>query len=782
MTAMVTDLRTSFETKGAGVGGGGYVTGGDIHKTSGKCVVRTDTAGAYIRDNATRKWDQLCTVDRIPSLDYIPEGGGPSEAVDKGGVAGVYEICIADSNDNHIWMAVEGSGTLFKSTNGGTLFTRAPGFTWLGNVPAGPGGGEKPFHANAESRLTQNKMAIDPFNPDIVYVGTEMGALRRTIDGGTSFVNLATMTGGLNLLPLQTYFNVVQMNRIAFDASGGTVTVSGQTRCRNIFVQVPGQLGIHKSTDGGVTFSLISGGFTATNHAACMDVDSAGTLFAVAWGSGDAFKLVGTTWTTLGTGYQSVGVKRDAANRAIFGQGGGARAATNAGATALTAVATVSATAVGDAEWQVWNEASFLGCGAIRYDPTVTDGWLLTGGFSAWEFTGAAGVVPNNTMQSRCLGIHQLIPRCIIHPPGGTVYAGGWDQQVFSLDTPDIPATKRFGSKATDHAGWPIVANHGMDYCETKPQNVVHMNAWGINNGRLFTTRDGGKTFAQKTYPLWAFQTDWAYGGGQIAMSRNDPLNMVAVAGGKTRPAYTIDGGTTWTYITVPGTITDTTDGWGALSGPLALYQATLIADRNADDTFYMWVFGDTTADNGIYKSINKGIAWTRIYTGTGGSPWGTGSGAHRKLRSVPGQAGHFYACTGHISGLNTDTVDKGLYKSTDSCVSFTKIGLGNDVAEVLDVGFGKASSGNSYGVDLWIYGYVNGVAGVYRSQNPGDAATSVAWDRITDQFPGPRKWLFNPHLVTPSRNVPDKAYFGCWGAGFAYVSPVGKKLLQARP
>ena len=79
---------------------------------------------------------------------------------------------MAPSNSNIMYMMLD--GYIFSSTNKGTTWTR----TSFAQVSADP---------NASTRQYGQKIAIDPNNPNIVYVGTPRNGLWVTTNGGTSW-------------------------------------------------------------------------------------------------------------------------------------------------------------------------------------------------------------------------------------------------------------------------------------------------------------------------------------------------------------------------------------------------------------------------------------------------------------------------------------------------------------------------------------------------------------------------------------------------------------------
>ena len=141
----------------------GYVRGIDI-APNGTMVARTDTYGAYLWNGT--EWVQLVTSTSMPAAFVAAN-------VDSGNTGqGVYEIQIADSNTQIFYMMYD--GYVFKSTNQGTTWTQ----TSFAQVSANP---------NDTFAQYGQKMAVDPNNPNIVYVGTPLNGLFVTTNGGTTW-------------------------------------------------------------------------------------------------------------------------------------------------------------------------------------------------------------------------------------------------------------------------------------------------------------------------------------------------------------------------------------------------------------------------------------------------------------------------------------------------------------------------------------------------------------------------------------------------------------------
>ena len=155
------------------VGAGGQITGIDIAPDD-TMVIRTDQYGAYIWNGTT--WQQLVTSTSMPAAFVTPDNLGD-------GAEGVYEIQIAPSNTNILYMMYE--GYVFQSTNKGETWTQTSFAPVTGADPN-----------NSGIKFDGQKMAVDPANPNIVYVGTPQNGLFVTTNGGATWQSVSVCAGG----------------------------------------------------------------------------------------------------------------------------------------------------------------------------------------------------------------------------------------------------------------------------------------------------------------------------------------------------------------------------------------------------------------------------------------------------------------------------------------------------------------------------------------------------------------------------------------------------------
>jgi hypothetical protein len=159
------------------VGSGGLVQGLDI-ANDGTKVETTDTFGCYVFSAAQNKSIQLLTTSTFP-VGTGSLAGGP------GGPMGCDFIGIAPGNSQIIYVMWQGN--LFKSTNQGATLSAT-------NFPAQ---NAVFILANSGHQSYARIIAIDPANPNIVYVSTPANGLYVTTDGGNTWAEVAAVAAGL---------------------------------------------------------------------------------------------------------------------------------------------------------------------------------------------------------------------------------------------------------------------------------------------------------------------------------------------------------------------------------------------------------------------------------------------------------------------------------------------------------------------------------------------------------------------------------------------------------
>lgn len=672
------------------IGAGGFIQGIDIARDGTK-VVRTDVFGAYIWNRTSNRWIQLVTAK--------------SGRVALAGASGVWEIRIAPSLTTRLFMIY--NNEVYRSDNRGA--------SWLKTSFDQISGAD----ANGSAKSANQKMAIDPVNPDIVYVGTPTKGAWRSIDGGSTWQRVPGVVPGSG--PGNA--------GIVFDPKSGTM--NGRTK--TIYIPSYGQ-GVWRSADAGATWTQIAGGaFNGPTKVWTAQIGADG----VYWCSDhtDVWKYQAGAWTRIlpdGRHYGAIAVATDPtkSGRVILsgpnGGKGGFETLDN-GATWLGGwqwnwprpgqgqIAT-------DIPWLAHADTAFMSVGDMKIDPS--DGTVyFAEGIGVWKTDWPQKYVPFN-WTSQSLGIEELVANDIIAPPEGKPIVASWDRPFFRSDDP-AKFPKQYGPiNGVFSGGW------SLDYASSNPSFIAGIANWGSTDISGFS-EDGGRSWHQfRSKPAWKQ-------GGCIAVAT--PSNIVWVSGNNGIPYFTKDGGSTWKVApNLP------TDGW---IFAYYLKRRIVVADRVNIGTFYLY-----NSKHGLYRSTDGGDHWSLVYGGEI-APW---SGFSARLRATPGHAGHLWFTSGPQSGQHPAPF--GFFKrSTDGGRTWHNL---PHVLEVVDFGFGKPKRAGEYPA-IYIVGWVNNRFGVWRSDDQ-----AVSWINIGDR---PDDNIDSIVAVNGDMNVYGRVYVGFHGSGFAY-------------
>ena len=620
------------------VGAGGFLTGMSIANDN-TMVVRTDTYGAYLWDGS--QWQQLVNANSMPST-FVAHAQLYND--------GVYEIQIAPSNSSTMYMVYPvyqanvyppASG-VYTSTNKGATWTQTT-FTPIENGAS--------LYANGPYRMWGQKMAINPSNPNNVYVGTGAQGLFVTTDGGNTWssvsgVPVATSTGG----------NYPGITGILFDPASTTV----------IYAASYGN-GIYQTTNGGTSWSKINSGSgpTTVKYAAISSSGTNGTYFAID-SSNNLWTYAGGTWTeSIAGSVSGVAVDPNNSSHVIATQGGGQLDESLNDGSSWSGWSHTPTYVAHDIPYQALFGTDAYG---LHFDQVIPDKLYLNGDRSFWTTTLSANITTGTTptWTDQGLGIEQLVANEIIVPPvaNSTPLLASWDSPVMEPNFTSY-SSAIYPSNVLA-AGWSI------DYASSNP-NFIAVLADGTYAGGPQSSsysNDGGKTWN-------AFPTLPPGGsfGGNIAAS--SPTNIVFANANGNQPYYTTDGGNTWNAITLPGV-----SSWSSFMGGYFWDTRVITADRVNANTFYLLFNGV-----GIFKTTNGGANWTLVNSSVNYGP-------PTQLRATPGQAGDLWLPTGACGNPGAQPCLAGLYHSTDGGSTWTTI---SSVGESYTVGFGAPASGKSY-------------------------------------------------------------------------------------
>ncbi len=700
------------------IGAGGWLTGIDI-APDGTKVIRADTYGAYVWDVTALEWKQLVTSDSMPAEDVAIIGGG----------TGVYEIRIAPSNTQRFYMFYR--GYVYRSDDRGSHWKRT---SFAQDVAA---------DANDGFRMLGEKMAVDPANPDVVYVGTPDAGVFFTADGGEKWQSVgaipaAAMEQGRG----GNHGARVGHTGIAFDSSSGVI--GGRTKV--IYIPSWGN-GIWRSEDAGASWTQISGGNKAggtsrIQHAAVSfnGVYYLTTVVQERDQSG-VWTYSNGVWKGIypgGRDTHSLALDPGDSEHIIIGDEGGRVAQSFDGGKTWTDTYWNYKRVATDVPWLAWTDERWMSSGGMLIDP-LTHELFFSEGIGVWKATLPKTVAPFDWI-SQSKGIEQLCSLVATAPPGGKPVLGSMDRPLWYVENPDVyPSTHGPNKEHT------LIVGYSIDYASSDPKflaAIVNFNAARKDDESCYSS-DGGKTWTKfPTLPNWPV---WPVNG---CIAASTPLNIVWGPSNKKPPHYTKDGGKTWIKISIPG-IADDDEGW---SWSYWFNRQQVAADRVTIGTFYMYHMV-----KGLYRSNDGGVNWELVHKGAlAPAPI---SSYHAKLKSVPGHAGHLFFTTGSL-GSCTDKhpVEASQFvHSTDQGITWTPV---PKVLEVVSFGFGKEAPGAKYPT-LYIAGWVRNEWGIWESDDE-----TTTWKKIGDF---PTGSLAGITAVDGDKTEYGKVYVGLNGGGWAY-------------
>ena len=611
---------------------------------------------------------------------------------------------------------------------------------------------EQPGHRLASSQVTENspfgpagspaafkawgpKLAIDPSNARIAFVGTGQSGLFATTNGGSTW---ASVSG----IPTATGDRSGNCGSTCFP---GYVVVFDPANVSTVIAQSYGN-GIYESTNA---TSGASSTWTRINNRS-----GPTTIFYATFSkTGDAFYCLDTgndlwqyangTWTEMltpnlapYTKVYAVAVDPKNSHHVIAegyngAHGDGLLNESTNGGSSWGGWSGKSVFSRGDIAWQAVLGGVYAN--AIFFDQSVSNKLYVNGQNDFWNTTFMTGITSSTTItwNSQGDGIEQLVANQIIVPTSGHPLVASWDRAVFA-PTPGggYPSTFYVANVGV-YAGWSIDIAPGTS-------DVVLLSDGqyaGFREASAYSTA-GGLPFTSITAPSNATSSG---GGGSIAASTTS--NVIFAPGGET-PSYSTNFGTspTWTLINIPGI--SSWPGNGFFDN-----NRIVTADQVIPNTFYIFHDG---SGHGVYKTTNGGANWTQVYTQSGGQPFAYSAGGNEIMECVPGELGNLFYSPGAANGA-------GWYQSTNGGATWNAV---SNVEGVYAFGFGAVASGHSYPT-IFIAGWVNNVYGIWRSLD--DATT---WTQLG---PWPNGSLDTVKTITGDPGSYKNVYIGFAGSGYMY-------------
>ena len=702
-TEPVPTVTGPYVWRGVRIGGGGFVDGIDFSpKQSGLIYARTDIGGAYRWDPAASNW--------VPLTDWV----GPDNA----NLLGCESIGVDPADAKRVYLAL-GTYTQSWAGNGAIARSADQGRTWaLTPMPFQMG-------ANEDGRSAGERLAVDPNDDRVLYMGSRNDGLWKSRDYGATWAKVTSF-------PVSGRTNGIGVVFEVFDPHSGSRGRATPTIYAAVSQAGPG---LYRSTDGGATWVEVPGQPTGLlPHHGLLDTE--GVLY-VTYGNAPGpngmtggavwkYKTETSVWTDI------TPVKPGSAGEGSFGYAGLSLDSAHPG---TVMAATLDKWATGDdiyrttdgglhwtslkqhsvrdsaaAPFMNWNgKPAPVGhwVGALAIDPFAPGHVLYGTGASLWGCDDVTALDTGKTSHwtVRAVGLEETAIMDLLSPPAGPHLLsamgdiGGFRHDSLLVSPPN--GRQNPGMNTTD----------SMDYAGLNPSVVVRVGGSGPQYGAYSADED-------LTWTPFAAQPAGTQGGGRIAVSADGAVSVWAPRGGALSVSQ--DKGATWTACT-------------GINGDVQP-----VADRVNPAKFYAL---DGKAGK-VYRSTDGGKSFSNSAAAL---PVGS------SLRAVPGIEGDLWLASG----------DHGLRHSVDGGVSFAVV---PSAAQCYTIGTGRAAPGRTYPA-LYLSGTVAGVRGIFRSDDAG-----AHWTRINDDQ---HQYGWTGQVVIGDPRIYGRVYLGTNGRGILYGDPV---------
>jgi xyloglucan-specific exo-beta-1,4-glucanase len=685
--------QAQFTFSQVAMGGGGFVSGVFATSEEGLYYARTDVGGSYRYNKDTQKWEAM-------SYDISEEDRG---------LLGIDGLAFGEKDPNKVYML---AGTEYFS-NGLTclLYSDDYGKTWNRTdltemIKA---------HGNGMGRGNGERIAVDPKNSDIVYVGGRTGGMIKSTDGGKTFTALDMGTN-------TSTSNGNGICSIIIDPKSGD-----DSACTTIYAAISRtqEDNLYKSTDGGATWNPVAdapkGLFTQR-----MKYNGDGKI-AITYASTEGpwnnnrtsggirlLDMSNDTFTDITPVKKSYGdIVIDPANpdrmvactENIYvpqpnGQYGDEFYVTTDGGKSWTLLNEKMKMSDGGVEWI--STASMHWCSSMAIDPNNTNKIMVVSGNGIFTCDNIWEESPEFSFFAK--GIEETVPYDIISIPGGKLVSVIGDYDGFAQDN-----AEEYGVVHSSVAG----SMTGLAVAAKATDTWVKCGGDEEKPGFWYTT-DAGKTWNNVKYsPLESKKV--AY-GGYVGVSA-DGKRFFWAPGNDSSIYYSDDLGKTWTK---------SEGGVGAKK---------IICDPVNPDYVY------AASGGAFFYSEDGGKTFTQNMT----------LSVFNAARPVvaPGKEGVVYYPA------------MGLQVSTDYGKTFTRM---DTLSACMAVGLGKSKTDSDpYTIFVWGKPTNDDPMGLYWSEDEGKT-----WSRANDdehQFGGPG----NGYFVVGDMNTYGRVYMSTVGLGVVY-------------
>jgi photosystem II stability/assembly factor-like uncharacterized protein len=691
---------------------GGVMPGVVMHPAEkGLMYVRGDVGGVYRWDATKSLW--------TPLMDFISQADGTLMSVES--------LAIDPSDPNRLYIAAGTSpsyavnAAIFASSDHGATVSRA-------NLPFKLGG-------NDIGHMGGERLAVNPFKSNEIYLGTRGNGLWRSSDYGATW-------GQISSFPIAFSTDQVGIEFVRFDPNKTGVVYAA------VFAS-----GLYRSTDGGATWALIPGqpttlpnGDVARLMRSALGPD--GMLYVTYANSADfsginngavyKFNTANGSWTDITPPgpngethlwYGFCAVTADAQHNGVVmaatwnrwtSPGDTIYRSTNAGVT-WTSLLEHSVLDGSLSPWVYYgtSTAAFgVWTATLEIDPFDSNHAIFQGGNTMWATQDLTNLdsLHDTHWQIGANGIEETVVLSLISPPSGAhLLSGVGDEGGFRHDDFTISPPAFLNPRMTEGSF--------LDFAESNPSVAARVGLLDYSGtvGGAYSM-DGGSSWTQfASNPPGLDGSPHSALGSMIAVSANGAMFLWAPITGV--PAYSRDHGMTWTAST---------------GAPAKL---RVVADRVNPNKFYGW----NGATGTFYVSTDGGVTFAARASGLPQDAGNPGWSNQALPKAAPGVEGEVWL-----------PLNGGLYHSTDSGATFTRMG---SVQSASLVGLGKAASGTTPSA-VFLAGSIEGITGVFRSDDAG-----TTWSRITDDA----HQFGTIDVIAGDPRVYGRIYLGSAGRGILY-------------
>jgi hypothetical protein len=740
-------MQIPYTWKSVQIVGGGFVDGIIFHPTAkGVRYARTDMGGAYRWDSTSHRWQ--------PMLDWMPYKdlnlmGVESIAVDPRDPNRVYLACGTYTNPN------TPNGAILRSDDRGHTFQRT-------DVPFRFGG-------NENGRGNGERLAVDPQDGRVLYLGTRHDGLWRSSDRGATWAHVTNFPDITEVVsptpkPLPNETPQQRGRRMPVSGSGivfvkfGGITNEANHPSQTIYagVSLMNRTNLFASTDGGESWHDIAGEPTKYRPTRA-SLSSDGFLY-IAYGTspgptrmtdGAVWKLDthSGAWTDITPDHPIAGSKEFGyAAVSVDSQHPQTLIVSSFGRPGSSGSEDIFRSTDGGASWKPifhggtgdgiydYRLAPYVKSTPIHWlfdieiDPTNSDHAIFTTGYGGWETFDLTAVDRGKATHWSIMssGIEETVALDLNSPTKGAHllsaigdYGGfvHWD-----LDHPapeGASAPPRFGNTT------------GVASATLSPQVIVRVgsNAEHRPAENIGYSLDEGRTWRPTA----------------AAPSSESRSGSIAVSADGSTWVWTPERASAWFTV-------DRGSSWTVSQGLFP--NARIISDPIDSQSFYAISLANRT----LYYSVDRAVTFTaRSFTLSDDpiaiNPSGRGDnrGGQDRLYAAPGRTGDLWLAA--FNGLyHADAAARG----TGGRFAFARI---PDIEEIHAFGFGKRAPHQRYPA-MYLVGTVWGQHGIFRSTDE-----AKRWVRINDDQ---HQWGLILQ-ITGDPKLFGRVYVGTHGRGIFY-------------